>query len=332
MLALSILLSLVLTSQAQEEVTATQSASEAIPVGVPRWSRELVIEGSLLEVRPPSLETALILRIDSASPHGTAWRYDFEYYGLEPGSYDLVQFLRREDGSEITELEPITVIVESGLPPGQVLPHKIQAGETPELGGYTELLWTLGGFWLLGSALWFLSSRRSDGEDADLKVSAQGLKSTTPEAVLLAKATADFSQGGWAIAGSIDADPASGWGIHPQRDMPHQAVFALAEPLETPGGAHLLITMSQPFGTKHVVGHFRFSVTSGEGDIRYVDMDDSVLAALAKPQAERTIEAREDLHSRFMKTVPEFSKTIRMAAARDIAWALINSPAFLYNR
>ena len=170
--ALSILLSLVLTSQAQEELTATQGASEAIPVGVPRWSRELVIEGSLLEVRPPALETALILRIDSASPHGTAWRYDFEYYGLEPGSYDLVQFLRREDGSEITELEPITVIVESGLPPGQVLPHQIQAGETPELGGYTKMLWTLGGFWLLGSALWFLSSRRSDGEDTDLRASA----------------------------------------------------------------------------------------------------------------------------------------------------------------
>ena len=172
MLALSILLSLVLTSQAQEEVTATQGASEAIPVGVPRWSRELVLEGSLLEVQPPALETPLILRIDSASPHGTAWRYDFEYYGLEPGSYDLVQFLRREDGSEITGLEPFTVLVESGLPPGQVLPHQIQAGETPALGGYTKLLWTLGGFWLLGSALWFLSSRQSNGEDADPRASA----------------------------------------------------------------------------------------------------------------------------------------------------------------
>jgi hypothetical protein len=172
MLALSILLSLVLTSQAQEEVSAIQSASEAIPVGVPRWSRGLVLDGSLLEVRPPALETALILRLDSASPHGTAWRYDFEYYGLEPGSYDLVHFLRRVDGSEITELDPITVLVESGLPPGQVLPHQIQAGETPELGGYTKLLWTLGGFWLLGSALWFLGSRRSDGEDADLRASA----------------------------------------------------------------------------------------------------------------------------------------------------------------
>jgi hypothetical protein len=169
MLALSILLSLVLTSPAQSQgkATATQSASEAIPVGVPRWSRELVLEGSLLEVRPPALETALILRIDSASPHGTAWRYDFEYYGLEPGSYDLVQFLRREDGSEITGLEPIAVLVETGLPPGQVLPHKVQAGETPELGGYTKLLWTLGGAWLLASALWLLSSLRSARGEPD---------------------------------------------------------------------------------------------------------------------------------------------------------------------
>ena len=150
MISLSILLSLFPTPQAQE----------AIPVGVPRWSREVVLEGSLLEVRPPSLETALILRIDSASPHGTAWRYDIEYYGLEAGSYDLTQFLKRKDGSELAGLAPIMVEVESGLPPGQVLPNQIQSGETPELGGYRKLLWILGGAWLLLSALWLLKSQR----------------------------------------------------------------------------------------------------------------------------------------------------------------------------
>ena len=167
---------------------------------------------------------------------------------------------------------------------------------------------------------------------ADIKVSAQGLASPDPQSAPLSKATADFSQGGWAVAGAIDADPASGWGIHPKRDMRHQAVFAFAEPLETPGGAHLLITMSQPYGTRHVIGHFRFSVTGSGGDIRYVDLNDELLDALTRPAEERTAEARKELHARFMKTAPELAKKIRMAAARDIAWALINSPAFLYNR
>lgn len=162
MISLSILLSLFPTPQAQE----------AIPVGVPRWSREVVLEGSLLEVRPPSLETALILRIDSASPHGTAWRYDIEYYGLEAGSYDLTQFLKRKDGSELAGLAPIMVEVESGLPPGQVLPNQIQSGETPELGGYRKLLWILGGAWLLLSALWLLKSQRLKQRDPEFTASA----------------------------------------------------------------------------------------------------------------------------------------------------------------
>jgi len=198
---------------------------------------------------------------------------------------------------------------------------------------YTVSLWThLDKVTGLRLETWRGESDSGNFVLADLKLSAQGMASATPQAVSLSKATADFSQDNWAVAGSIDADPASGWGIYPNRDMRHQAVFALTEPLETPGGAHLLLSMSQPFGTKHVIGHFRFSVTDGDGDIHYVDMDDEALEALTQAPADRSLEARERLHALFMKTVPELSKKIRMASARDIAWALINSPAFLYNR
>jgi hypothetical protein len=230
--------------------------------------------------------------------------------------------------------EPGSVRTASGI---KFLPQGddsfLVSGTAADKDTYTVSLWTaLDKITGVRLETWRGESESGNFVLADLKVTAQGLQSSTPEAVALTKATADFSQISWAVAGSIDADPASGWGISPQRDMPHQAVFALAEPLETPGGAHLLMTMSQPFGTKHVIGHFRFSVTSGDGDIRYIDMDDSMLAALAEPQDARSAEAREQLHARFMKTVPELAKKIRMAAARDIAWALINSPAFLYNR
>ena len=119
--------------------------------------------------------------------------------------------------------------------------------------------------------------------------------------------------------GAIDADPATGWGIHPERDIPHQGVFSFAEPISTPGGAHLLIRMSQPYGSGHVIRHFRFSLTDSEGEIRWIDLPDGLQAALAKPQDERSAEALADLHARFMKTVPELAKKIRMSAARDIA-------------
>ncbi len=147
-------------AQPQDPASVEEQVHESIPVGVPRWSREVVLDGSRLEVRPPDLETELIVRIDSASPHGTAWRYDFEYYGLEPGSYDLVDYLRREDGTELVGLEPFSVLIEGRLPPGQVQPHPLRSGETPKLGGYLKLCWTLGILWVLGTGLWLLAGRR----------------------------------------------------------------------------------------------------------------------------------------------------------------------------
>ena len=73
-------------------------------------------------------------------------------------------------------------------------------------------------------------------------------------------------------------------------------------------------------------------ITGADGDIRWVDLDDSLMAALALPSEQRSEETQTELHARFMKTAPELAKKIRMSAARDITWALINSPAFLYNR
>jgi hypothetical protein len=167
---------------------------------------------------------------------------------------------------------------------------------------------------------------------ADIQLTIQALDSAAPQTITFSQATADFSQSDWNIAGAIDEDPASGWGIHPQRDTRHQAVFAFAEPAQTPGGAHLLIRMSQPHGSAHVIRHFRFAVTAATGDIRWLDLPDALQAALAQAPDERSPADRATLHARFMATVPELAKTIRLQAVRDIAWALINSPAFLYNR
>ena len=164
---MSALLALLLAAAAQEVHEQTE---RAIPVGVPRWAREVVLDGPRLEVSPPDLETPLIIRIDSVSPHGTAWRYDFEYYGLEAGSFNLVDFLQREDGAPVAGIEPIPVVVESGLPPGQVLPHELRSGETPSFGGYSTALWIFGSLWVLGTLVWFFSSRR----DAALVRAATG--------------------------------------------------------------------------------------------------------------------------------------------------------------
>ena len=294
-----------------------------------------VIEELFLRVlsRPPSPEQEALFKaeldatslaaidaLEEADRTALAERYEaweqglprFHWRACEPGSVKAASgasFLTQADDSFLIE------------------------GTAADKDTYTVSLWTdLDKITGLRLETWRGESDSGNYVLADLKLSVQPLQSVTSTEASFKAATADFSQTGWAVAGSIDSDPSSGWGISPERDKRHQAVFSLTEPVDTPGGAHLLLTMSQPFGSRHVIGHFRFSVTDGEGDVRYVDMDDEVLSALSEEPSIRNQEAKEALHAAFMRTAPDLSEKIRLAAARDIAWALINSPAFLYNR
>ena len=113
---------------------------------------QLVLPGTELEVKPLEDRRApLVLRIAEAYPHGSAFRYDLVYYGLEPGDYDLRNYLRRKDGSALGELPPIPVKVDPVLPPGQVEPNPLALERSPSLGGY-RLLLAIGRFALVRGA------------------------------------------------------------------------------------------------------------------------------------------------------------------------------------
>ena len=77
-------------------------------VGYPGTIEELVLEGSQLKVRALGVASPLVLRIVHVFPHGDNFRYDFEYYGLDPGEYDLRDYLERPDGSALDDLSPIS--------------------------------------------------------------------------------------------------------------------------------------------------------------------------------------------------------------------------------
>lgn len=118
-------------------------------VGVAAAMKQVVIPGPQLEAKPIDADAPFVLRVIEVYPHGTDFRYDFEYYGLEPGSYDLLDWLQQADGTP-AEGDPIEVTVTSVLPPGQVLPHEPEEGVLPSIGGYRTLL-TLGAVvWVLG--------------------------------------------------------------------------------------------------------------------------------------------------------------------------------------
>jgi len=117
-------------------------------VGMPAKIDELVLPGSLLEARPADFTAPVVLRVAAVAPHGTAFRYDLVWYGLEPGAYDLRDWLRRVDGSPTDDLPAIPIDVTSVLPAGQVRPTEPPLREIHGIGGYRVLLVVAGILWL----------------------------------------------------------------------------------------------------------------------------------------------------------------------------------------
>ena len=129
-------------------------------VGLPRRIDQLVLPGTQLEVRPSDdHDEPLVLRIVASYRHGTAFRYDLEFYGLEPGDYDLRTALRRADGSTTDDLPALLVNVASLLPAGQIVPAAMPFEQAPRIGGYRILLAAVGAGWMLGLAAILLVGR-----------------------------------------------------------------------------------------------------------------------------------------------------------------------------
>jgi hypothetical protein len=141
-------------------LTAAAPPEAAPTVGMPARIDQLVLPGPELEAKPAGRDDPLVLRVVETYPHGTAFRYDLVYYGLEPGRYDLREYLRRKDGAAAADLPPIPVEVRAGLPPGQVEPHPLPAGPLPRLGGYRLALAVLASIWVIGLGVLIQAGRR----------------------------------------------------------------------------------------------------------------------------------------------------------------------------
>jgi hypothetical protein len=118
-------------------------------VGRPARVEQIVLPGSELEVKPLADRTPIVLRIVHVAPHGTAFRYDLEYYGLEAGTFDLKDYLQRQDRSSAADLPSIPVTIQSVLPPGQIKPNELATRNAPRLGGYRLALFLGGVLWVL---------------------------------------------------------------------------------------------------------------------------------------------------------------------------------------
>lgn len=156
--------------------TPSLRAQPETTVGMTGKLEGVVLPGPELEAKPlTDRRTNVVLRVVRVYPHGTAFRYDLEYFGLEPGTHDLRDYLRRKNGSPLGELPPLVVNVKPVLPPGQVEPNKLEIDPDVRLGGYRYLavavvaLWVIGLVLLVGS--FFLPRRRRTVATAEKPVS-----------------------------------------------------------------------------------------------------------------------------------------------------------------
>ena len=137
-------------------------------VGMAARIDQLVLPGTELEVKPlEGREVPVVVRITGSYPHGTDYRYDLEYYALEPGTYDLCAFLQRKDGSSLEDLPKVEVEIQSVLPPGQVEPGALAARETNFFGGYQLLLVVGAVVWLAGLLAILFGGRKGRSAQAE---------------------------------------------------------------------------------------------------------------------------------------------------------------------
>lgn len=129
-------------------------------VGISGSILQLVLPAPELEAAPFDVNSPIVLRVLATWPHGTDFRYDLEYYGLEAGQYDLSKYLKHKDGTPVTNLPPIPVKVLALLGDGQVQPNVLEPTALPRLGGYQTTMVVLGIVWVLGLALLIFAGRR----------------------------------------------------------------------------------------------------------------------------------------------------------------------------
>ena len=150
----------------------------------------------------------------------------------------------------------------------------------------------------------------------------------------LHKANQSFTQKDFSAGLTIDgkSDDKKGWAISPQVGRTQTAIYETKADLGIAGGTLLKITLTQNFGGMHTIGNFRIAVTNSPRPVRLPSLPDDLVRILKISAEKRTLDQRHRLMTEYLKGDKDFQQKIRLGGVQDLAWALANSPAFLFNR
>lgn len=152
-----------------------------------------------------------------------------------------------------------------------------------------------------------------------------------------------FSQDGFPAPNAVDGNPATGWATAPRFGQDNAALFKFEKPVSGPAGAYFTVVMDQRHGTKHTIGKFRLSVTTDPSPRLQSPLTPQQLTILETPVEKRTQAQKDQLRQMYLAQDKEYARLAadaadappadaRVLGAQDLVWALINTPAFLFNR
>jgi hypothetical protein len=154
-----------------------------------------------------------------------------------------------------------------------------------------------------------------------------------------------FNQKTFPVKNAIDGSADTGWAISPRFGENHLAGFEIERwPIE--GTSRVTVTMQFNYvDGKHNLGRFRIAGTTNPPPLSLAGPPEEVAAILAVPSADRSAEQNAALAKflrandselvRLENAIAENAKQQsdpRLMGAQDLVWALINTPAFLFNR
>lgn len=160
--------------------------------------------------------------------------------------------------------------------------------------------------------------------------------------VTLHKPAATFAQEGLPIANAIDGNPTTGWAVLPRFGQATSALFEVKDAIKNEKGTTFTIAFSMQFGQQHTIGKFRLAATSDKQPKLADTVPENIRKLLAISADQRTDAQKTELRNAHRSRDGEYQRlaaTIalpppadkRVTGAQDLAWALINSPAFLFN-
>ncbi len=170
-------------------------------------------------------------------------------------------------------------------------------------------------------------------------------KKAKPKRINFGRAIADFSQQNFDVNRARDNRPNTGWAIHPQTGKNHVAIFETRGRVGYPKGTKLTLKFLHRYQDgKHVLGRFRLSVTKMSPPLSLKLLPKNIARILDIPAEKRNPQQKNvvrDFYRAKDQQLPKLREALndypvpndpRGVGAQDLAWALLNSRAFLFNR